>query len=394
MSDSRSGSVPKTGDVRTDTAQEQRLQAWKMRFASRLAGGVGHDLRNQLTVIRGYCDLVTAQLPGESDLRDSVDHIRSACDRATAITGQLLSVGGRQALSPEVFDLNEAVPEICESLRRMVGEDIRLTFIPDARGCPVKADQAVLAQVLANLAVNAREAMPGGGELTIRTAAAGPADASLPIEGLCPKDCVTLAVTDTGAGMDERTLAQAFEPFFSTKQEGRGAGLGLSMVWSYAADAGGYVDAVSRPGLGSTFTLYLPRAQVPTPQAADPGGETVLVVEDEQEVRSLIIRMLGREGYHVLTAPGGREGLEVARRHDGPIHLLVTDVVMPSLSGPELARRLKADRPEMEVLFVTGHAEDVADAHQLADLGAGVLAKPFDTAALARAVHGILDPGR
>jgi len=385
MTDSPSG-----GPEGPQAGGPEDLQAWKTEFATRLARGVGHDLRNQLTVIRGYCDLVLAELPADSDLRDSMRHIRSAAERATAITGELLALGRGQMLRPETFDLNEAVAEMRESLVRMTGEDITVSVVADSRPCPVHADRSVLSQALVSLAVNAREAMPGGGELTIRTAAEVAAGTSLPVEGLDPAACVALSVTDTGVGMDEATRQRIFEPFFSTKEPGRGTGLGLSLVRGFAAASGGCVLVESAPGLGSTFTLVLPRARAPAADRAA-GGGTILVVEDREEVRQLMVRVLSREGYDVLVAANGPEALNAAERA-GAIDLLLTDVVMPKLSGPELAQRLKERRGEMKVLFVTGFADDPACAGVAEALGAAILVKPFSPAVLCFFCGSISNP--
>ncbi|HET6426789.1 MAG TPA: ATP-binding protein [Phycisphaerae bacterium] len=366
--------------------------AWKTQIAARLARGVGHNLRNQLTVIRGYCDLLLAQLPPDSELREEVGHIRSAADRAAAITGELLSLGRGPVLRPETFDLNEAVEEMRDSLGRMLGEGIVLSFAPDGRPCPVRADRSVLSQALVNLAVNAREAMLGGGELAIRTSATVPADWPLPVAGLEGGACVALSVADTGVGMDAPTRERAFEPFFTTKEPGRGTGLGLSLVQRFAADSGGCVLVTSRPGQGSTFTLVLPRAE-PAEEAAGEDVEgargTVLVVEDSEDVRQLIVRVLNRQGYDLLVADGGREALAAAGRA-GTIDLLLTDVALSGLSGPELAQRLQAERPGLAVLFTVGTMDDPAGADLAESMGAKVLAKPFTPATLARAVREAL----
>ncbi|MGH9814861.1 MAG: PAS domain S-box protein [Candidatus Acidiferrales bacterium] len=382
------------------TLEEQLRQAQKMEAVGRLAGGVAHDFNNLLMVIRGYTELLIEQLPGESPLLRSATQIEKASDRAAALTQQLLAFSRKQVLTLQTLNLNTVLTGVDKMLRRVIGEDIELVCkLAETLGY-VKADPGQVEQVLLNLAVNARDAMPSGGKLTLETANTHMDEAFVRANrGAIPGPYVMLAVTDTGVGMDARTKARVFEPFFTTKEKGKGTGLGLATVYGIVKQSNGYIAVESEPAKGARFSIYLPRVEpaVETPQdlAAVPGlqrgRETVLVVEDQDEVRDLAIEFLRSQGYAVLQASNGAEALEIAGRHPGRIDLLMTDVVMPGISGSELAQRLIASRPDTRVLYVSGYTEEAIGQHGVLDKGTEFLAKPFSRDALARKLREILD---
>jgi PAS domain S-box-containing protein len=387
--------------------QEQFLQAQKMEAVGRLAGGVAHDFNNLLTVITGYGGLLRAGLNPSDPLAGHVREIEKAADRAAGLTGQLLAFGRRALHAPRVLDLNTLVQDAEKMLRRVIGEDIELvTALEPALG-RVKADPGHLHQVIMNLAVNARDAMPRGGTLTIRTANAdlGEEDARVYLEVL-PGPYVRLAVSDTGCGMTEEVRARLFEPFFTTKEVGKGTGLGLSTVYGIVRQSGGRVEVATAPGGGSTFTVYLPRAAAersPEGPAGEPEGSppgppapgapaaTVLLVEDEETVRGCARLVLERNGYTVLEAADGPAALLVAQRHPGPVHLLVADVVMPGMSGRQLAECLAGARPGLKVLYLSGYTDDAVVRHGVPEAGAAFLPKPFTPDALAHKVREVLE---
>jgi PAS domain S-box-containing protein len=374
--------------------QEQHTQAQKMEAVGRLAGGVAHDFNNALTVITGYGHAVLGDLPADSPVRTHVAEMVKAGERAAELVRRLLAFSRKSVLAPRVLDLNEVVRGLEGMLRRLLGEDIDL--VTSLRPClgRVRADPGQLEQALINLAANARDAMPRGGRLTVETA-------DLPAgEGRGPQ--VLLAVTDTGCGMTAEVRARAFEPFFTTKEKGRGTGLGLAMVHGFVRQSGGHVEAHSEPGHGTTFRLYLPRVQEevagrtphPGPPAAPRGTETVLLVEDEEGVRALVRQVLRAGGYTVLEAGDGARALRVAEMHLRPIHLLLTDVVMPEMGGRELAERLLALHPAARVLFTSGYTDDALVRHGVLEDEVAFLHKPFTPADLARKVREVLDsPG-
>jgi PAS domain S-box-containing protein len=359
--------------------EEQFLRSQKLEAVGRLAAGVAHDFNNLLTVITGCGDLLLDRLAEQDPARPLAAAIQDASGRAASLTRQLLALTRRRAVAPQVLDLNAVVRDMEPLLRRSLGEDVDL-FTDLAPGpAAVRADRGHLEQVLLNLAVNARDAMPGGGRLFVETQAAA---------GGGP---VVLAVADTGIGMGPEVLAHLFEPFFTTKGE-RGTGLGLSTVQEVVRQAGGQVEVTSEPGRGSTFRVHLPRAEgepVPEPPAPAParGSETLLLVEDDQAVRSLARLVLEGQGYTVLEAAGGAQALALAARHAGPLHALVTDLVMPGLGGREVADRLCGHRPGLPVLYVTGYGDEAAEGGG----ATGVLQKPFTPASLARSVRELLD---
>ena len=380
---------------------EQFRQAQKMEAIGRLAGGVAHDFRNQLTVIKGYCGLLLRKLEQDNELREMVAEIDHATDRSARVTGQLLAFSRRQTLQPEVVELDRFLSDLHNPLSRMIGEDIHLSMAAAARVGNVKVDRSQLEQALMNLAVNARDAMPNGGKLTIETvdAVLGTSHAVLYAD-LRPGPYVVLVVSDTGIGMDAETCRHVFEPFFTTKETGRGTGLGLAMVYGFIRQSGGHIDVTSTPGQGTTFRLYLPvtrdpaletTAEAPRSDRVPTGCETVLVAEDDEAVRQIIVRSLRQNGYTVLEAGNAREALPLGKHYDGRIDLLISDVVMPGLNGPELAQRLENSRPAMKVLFVSGYPRNVTNQSGAMADDARFLPKPFTAAVLARAVRQVLD---
>ncbi len=379
--------------------EEQLRQAQKMEAVGRLAGGVAHDFNNVLTAIFGYADLLTEEFPAGSLARQDIEEIRKAATRAAALTRQLLAFSRQQVLAPVVLSVNDLVDDVDKMLRRLVGEDVelRLTLASDAGN--VRADSGQLQQVIMNLVVNARDAMPTGGKLLIETAHAELTEQYAELRpAVIPGRYVMLAVSDTGVGMDAQTKARIFEPFFTTKEKGKGTGLGLSTVYGIVKQSGGYVWVYSEPGHGTTFKLYLPRVDAPAEPQAPPreaatvtGTETILLAEDDEILRPLTKGLLAKLGYTVLEAESADQALAVAGARQGPIHLLLADVVMPGASGRELARRLAQSRPETRVLYVSGYTDDAIVHHGMLEPGLNFLQKPFTPAALARKVREVLD---
>ena len=379
--------------------ENQLRQAQKMEAVGRLAGGLAHDFNNVLTAVFGYVDLLSEELAPGSHAREDVEEIRRAAERAAALTRQLLAFSRQQVLDPIVLSVNDLIRNLDKMLRRLIGEDVdlRLNLAPDVGN--VRADPGQLEQVIANLVVNARDAMPEGGKLLIETVNADLteqyADMHRPVMAGA---YVMIAVSDTGVGMDEATKARIFEPFFTTKEKGRGTGLGLSTVYGIVKQSGGYIWAYSEVGRGTTFKVYLPRvdalaAQVAAPREAGTltGSETVLLAEDDPMLRPLAKTLLQKLGYTVLEAENADQAVALAAAHPAPIHLLVADVVMPGASGRELARRLAASRPDMKVLYVSGYTDDAIVHHGMLEPGLSFLQKPFTPAALARKVRDVLD---
>jgi PAS domain S-box-containing protein len=380
--------------------EEQLRQAVKMEAVGRLAGGVAHDFNNLLTAIIGSADLLLEDLDPASRAREDVNEIRRAGDRAAQLTRQLLAFSRQQPLTPRVIDVNALVADMDRLLRRLIGEDVdlRTVLAPDLGA--VRADAGQLEQVIMNLAVNARDAMPGGGKLTIETTNTeldeGYAREHATVR---PGPCVLLTVSDTGTGMDRETVSHIFEPFFTTKELGKGTGLGLATVYGIVKQSGGHVWVYSEPGHGTTFKIYLPRVSEPvdgaTPVAAGPatlqGTETVLLVEDEAPVRELARRMLEAKGYQVLAAANPADALTLVAGHPEPIQLLVTDVIMPGIDGRELARNLQQARPGLRVLYLSGYANEAIVHRGVLDAGVAFLQKPFTPDTLSRKVRAVLD---
>jgi len=383
--------------------QQQLVQVQKMEAVGRLAGGIAHDFNNLLTVITSYSDLLLEDLGKDDPKRDDVQQVLKAADGAASLTRQLLAFSRQQVLAPRVVNLNAVVEGLQKILRRVIGEDVELAAVlaPDLGA--VKADVGQLEQVLMNLTVNARDAMPTGGKLTIETAnVEHEPEYALEREAAAVGRFVMLAVTDTGVGMDEATKAKIFEPFFTTKEAGKGTGLGLATVYGIVNQSGGFIWVYSEPGNGTSFKIYLPRIDAPVEGVKTAGSvsvprgtETVLLVEDAAAVRAVAKQVLERQGYTVLEAPDGDVALHVAQKHRGPIHLLLTDVVMPVLSGRPLAEQLARVRPDMKVLYASGYTDDSVVRHGILEAGTAYLQKPFTPDSLARKVREVLDaPGR
>ncbi len=391
--------------VALDITERERLtdqlrQSQKMQAIGELAGGVAHDFNNLLMVVKGHSQLLLDRLPDSSPLRPGAQQIEKAADRAASLTRQLLAFSRKQVLQPRVLDMNEVVNGMIRMFSRVIGENIDMAFVPATDLSRVKADPGQIEQVLLNLVVNARDAMPTGGRLTIETSNVeldrGYAATHASVE---PGDYVMLSVTDTGCGMNEETQSRIFEPFFTTKGPGKGTGLGLATVYGVVKQSGGYIYVYSELDRGTTFKIYLPQViaeldklagEAVTPGHAR-GSETILFVEDEQSVRELVRQYLGSTGYSVLEAPDGARALKIAEGHPDPIHILITDVVMPHLSGPDLATQLGASRPGLKVLFISGYTDDTVFRHGVLEGGVAFLQKPFNLKALAAKIRELLD---
>jgi len=380
-------------------AEAKLAQSQKMESIGRLAGGVAHDFNNLLTVINGYSLLLLGKLSPADPLRAGLDEIHKAGERAAGLTLQLLAFSRKQVLEPQVLDLNRVVGEMRPMLGRLVGEDVEVRVELSAQAGPVHADPHQLEQVIMNLVVNARDAMPHGGKLLIETAGVelDPSYVQSHPEARAGR-YVLLAVSDTGVGMDEQTRRRIFEPFFTTKGVGKGTGLGLSMVEGIVAQSGGHIQVYSEPGHGTTFKIYLPRveeaAAVSQPEAALPlgGKETVLVVEDQAEVREYAVTVLKAYGYRVIQAQSAGEALLIFEREPERIDLVLTDVVMPNISGRELANRLEKLQPGIKVLFMSGYTDNVIVHYGVLDEGAQFIQKPFSPEQLAVKVREVLGP--
>ena len=381
--------------------EEQLRQAQKMETVGRLAGGVAHDFNNLLTTITGYSHFVKMALDADDPASADIDEVLKAAERATRLTKQLLAFSRRQMISPRLLNLNELLIDMGKMLRRLIGEHIEMVILPSANDTQIKADPSQIEQVIINLAVNARDAMPGGGTLIIRTANANlTPNAIRPALDLQPGQYVVLTVSDTGVGMDEEIQAHLFEPFFTTKEVGKGTGLGLATVYGIVKQHGGDIMTHSEPGQGSMFRVYLPRASEPLEESdrtADywgnlpMGHETILVVEDEPSVRSTTVRILKDLGYEVLEACNGEEALRVAQIHGEELDMLLTDVVMPQMNGSELAARFSAAYPQCGILFVSGYTDDTIVRHGVSTQDVRFLEKPYTLWELARKVRQVLD---
>jgi two-component system cell cycle sensor histidine kinase/response regulator CckA len=378
--------------------EEQLRQAAKMEAVGMLAGGIAHDFNNLLTIINGYSHILLNSIPETDANHSAVEQIMKAGERAATLTRQLLAHSRRQVLQPKLVNLNQLLTGMEAMLRRLIGEDIEFRFAPHREIGQVNADPGQIEQVVMNLAVNARDAMPRGGILTIETRNV---DLAAPYTGariaMKPGKYVALVVGDNGSGMDAETRAHLFEPFFTTKAQGQGTGLGLTTVSSIIKKSGGSLEVQSEPGQGTSVTVYLPRidqpaaaeTEVPLAKAAG-GSETILLVEDEEQVRNLVHDTLRRAGYKVLDAPSAAEARRIAAAHKGPIHLLLTDVVMPKEGGRELAASLVPQYPAMKVLFMSGYTDQSGVNSGLPTGEAGFIQKPFTPAALSSKVREIL----
>ena len=383
--------------------ERQFLQAQKMEAVGQLAGGVAHDFNNLLAIVIGYTDLLLDELEPNSPLVRHVKEIRKAGDRAVTLTRQLMAFSRKQVMEPKVLDVNQIVADTDRMLRRIIGEDIDLVVVSEPNLWNVRTDPGQMEQVIMNLAVNARDAMPGGGKLTIETANVelGEASAAQHVS-MKSGPYVMLAVSDNGVGLTPETQARVFEPFFTTKEKGKGTGLGLATVYGIIKQSGGYIWVYSEVGKGTTFKIYLPRVAEPLEAKERPSGvwnaivppkgtETVLLVEDEESVRKLARKCLEEQGYAVLEAANGSQALEICDRYDKTIHLLVTDVIMPGLDGLQLARRVTTLRPEIRVLYVSGYTENTIVHRGVLDPGIAFLQKPFRPLDLAVKVREALD---
>ena len=372
-----------------------------MEAIGKLAGGVAHDFNNLLTVIHGYSELLLNSLEQGSRFRQDVQEIINASDRASSLTRQLLAFSRKQVLQPQVLDLNADVSNMDKMLRRMIGEDIELVTLLAKDLGRVKADPGQIEQVILNLAVNAKDAMRSGGKLTIETANVKLDENYARTRiSVTPGNYVMLSMSDTGVGMTPETKERIFEPFFTTKEKGKGTGLGLSTVYGIIQQSGGNIWVYSEPGLGTTFKIYLPTMEGETeslrPAAVSTkpmqGFETILLVEDEEMVRKLACTVLQKNGYRVLEASNGDNALDVVEGRNGnPIHLVVTDVVMPGMSGRQLADRLVSLQPELKVLYMSGYTDNAIVHHGVLDPGIAYIQKPFTPDALASKVRKILD---
>ena len=377
---------------RERTELERRLQqAQRMESVGQLAGGIAHDFNNLLAVILNYSSFIRGEIGDDDPIRDDVEEIQRAAERAAALTHQLLVFSRRELVEPETIDLNAVVADMHKLLLRTLGEDVKLGTALAPGLAPVEADRGQIEQVIVNLAVNARDAMPQGGTLMIETANVEPATGG--------GRRVSLRVTDTGCGMEDMVAARAFEPFFSTKPRGKGSGLGLATVYGIVAQAAGEIELDSAPGRGTAVELRLPAAEasgapVPAPRrravAAGQGHETILVVEDEHAVRELTARILSRRGHEVLSAGSPTEALHVFANHEWPIDLLLTDVVMPDMSGKELAERIRHRQPRLRVLYMSGYDDEIVSRHGVVEAGASFLQKPFDAQGLVARVDEVL----
>jgi two-component system cell cycle sensor histidine kinase/response regulator CckA len=391
-------------DITERRALEQQLrQSQKMEAVGRLAGGIAHDFNNLLMVISGYSEFLLERLGTQPELRAPAQEIAGAADRASSLTRQLLAFSRKQMLAPKTVYLNSIVTENLKMLTRVIGEDIDLVMRSAENLWPVRADAGQIEQVVMNLAVNARDAMPSGGKLTIETGNVTLDEEYARLHApLRPGDYVMLALSDTGAGMDAETQAHIFEPFFTTKGP-KGTGLGLSTVYGIIKQSGGYIWVQSEVGKGTMFRIYLPRVaatgepavpQLPVTEetlAVEPGTETILLVEDEANLRYLARQFLEKQGYKVIEAADGAVAMQIAVAHEGVIHLLLTDVIMPGMNGRELAQRISEIRPNVKVLYMSGYTENVVGHNGTLDAGVRLLQKPFNLRDLKSKVREVLD---
>lgn len=401
--DGRITGVLASGRDRTDrrSLEEQLVQAQKMESIGRLAGGVSHDFNNMLQAILGYTDLALTLAGSHQGLHDTLMEIKAAAERSGDLTRQLLAFSRRQTIAPEILNLNQTVTGMLRMLRRLIGENIDMAWLPASDLWSVKIDPAQVSQILANLVVNARDAIIDVGTVTIETANVHLSEAYCQVHaGYIPGDYVMLAVSDTGVGMEPELLAHAFEPFFTTKEVGRGTGLGLATVYGISRQNNGFINVYSEPGQGTTLRLYLPRVleegqakapPAPTEAPRARGAETVLLVEDEQSILALTQRFLIRNGYLVLAANGPSEALHLARNHDGPIDLLITDIVMPEMNGKTLQTEVAVLRPDIRTLYMSGYTANAIAHHGVLEAGIHFIEKPFSMQRLLSMMREILD---
>jgi two-component system cell cycle sensor histidine kinase/response regulator CckA len=384
--------------------EEQLRQAQKMEAVGRLAGGVAHDFNNLLTIVTGYSDLLLERLGAADAMRGYVEEINKAAERAASLTRQLLAFGRRQVVVPQVLDLNAVVANIDKMLRRLIGENVQLVTVLEPELGPVKADPGQIEQVILNLALNARDAMAEGGQLTLETANVElREDYTRSRVNVLPGHYAMLAVSDAGVGMDAETQAHIFEPFFTTKKEGKGTGLGLATVYGIVKQSGGHIYVYSEPRQGTTFKIYLPTVPLAVSKAVEAAperrclrgrSETILLVEDDEAVRAMAERILQLKGYKVIAASNPTEASQLCERHEGPIHLLLTDLIMPTMSGRRLAEHLSLMRPELRVLYMSGYADRAIAPGGILEEGTPFLQKPFTPDTLAHKVREVLDAPR
>jgi two-component system, cell cycle sensor histidine kinase and response regulator CckA len=382
-------------------SEEQLRQAQKMEAVGRLAGGVAHDFNNLLSVVLSYAQLLLAEPEASAAMRADLEEIRKAGERGAELTGRLLTFSRQQLIEMRALDLDELIANMAKLLRTLLGEDVELRIVSGKQLGRVKGDRGQLEQMVMNLVVNARDAMPGGGTIAIETENLDlDEEHSARYLGVVPGSYVMLAVSDTGTGIDKAIQERMFEPFFTTKPRGKGTGLGLSTVFGIVQQCGGTIWVYSEPGQGATFKIYLPRcdqlAHVPLPSlppATLRGTETILLVEDEEQVRVVARDILSRQGYHVLEASNGADALRTCEQHAGQIDLVLSDVVMPQMSGRELSERLLARRPGLKVLYMSGYTDDAVLQHHLLESGAPLLQKPLRPNALLQRVRDVLQHG-
>jgi signal transduction histidine kinase len=379
--------------------EDQLRQSQKMEAIGQLAGGIAHDFNNLLTAILGYSELLREQLHNAPDALADLEEIAKAGERAASLTRQLLAFSRKQHLEPQVLDLRQIIADIEKMLRRIIGEDIRFHIGPCDAVTRVKADRSQMEQVLVNLVVNARDAMPRGGTLTVQAGHDDPPSRLLPADAApAPDGWVSLVVKDTGCGMPPEIQARIFEPFFTTKGAGKGTGLGLSTVYGIVRQSGGHINVESHSDVGTSFTIYLPAVRdaiesIAVAQVSNGGvgTETILLVEDDDGIRALVRKLLASRGYTVLEASGGNQAMVVSQQYSGIVHLLLTDIVMPDLSGPDMAQRILGQRPKIAVLYMSGFSGRLSAHLDTSGSGAGFLHKPFTPETLLKKVRASLE---
>jgi len=393
----------KQAEEEKEKLQEQLTQAQKMESVGRLAGGVAHDFNNMLGVILGHTELALERVQPPHPLHTDLREIQKAAQRSADLTKQLLTFARKQIISPQVLDLNRVIKNMITMLQRLIGEDIDLVWKPAKNLWPVKMDPSQIDQILANLCVNAQDAITGVGKLTIETGMKTfDQDYCLEHTGFVPGDFVLVAVSDDGCGMDKKTMDNLFEPFFTTKDVGKGTGLGLATIYGIVKQNNGFINVYSEPGQGTTFRIYIPRSASedegpktrPSAVGIPGGSETILLVEDEAAILQMTCMMLERKGYRVLPAGSPSEAMTLAKAHEGVIHLLITDVVMPEMNGRDLALRLTALYPNLKLLFMSGYTANVIAHQGILDEGVSFIQKPFSMADLVLQVRGVLDEGK